>query len=136
MKSLICRRVRSLCLVSIFLILLLIISIDITSAAVAVTSVIYPINCILCRILTILWGVTAAITTFVIVLAGIKWMGSMEDPTMRAQAKTTIIHAIVGLIIVTIAIQVVGWAVQNTVAGTYFDPADWMPASDCARFCT
>ncbi|RLI90495.1 MAG: hypothetical protein DRO89_05765 [Candidatus Altiarchaeales archaeon] len=49
-------------------------------------------------------------------------MGSADDPGARAQAKS----------IVTVASQVVAWAVQGTVAGSIpgytFDPRDFLPA--------
>jgi len=131
-----------ICYGAIFFVLLLI-NIGTTSAAVAVTDVTNPINCLLCRILTILWGIVAAIATFVIVLAGLKWIGSADDPGGRAQAKATIVHAIIGLIIVTVAMQVVAWAVQGTVAGSIhgytFDPRDFLPApagNGCSTLCT
>jgi hypothetical protein len=135
MNSLVPSRFWGICLATI---LFFLITSCITSASTAtIESVINPINCILCRIITILWGITAAITTFVIVIAGIKWMGSMDDPGARAQAKTSIIHAIVGMVIVMIALQVVGWAVTNTQVS--FDPLDFLPASaggsGCDPFC-
>ncbi len=131
-------RIKGICSAVILLVLLLS-SIDIASAAVVITSIIYPISCVLCRILQILWGITAGITTMVIVLAGLKWIGSMEDPGSRAVAKSSIVHAIVGLILVTIAMQIVAWMVQGTVVGSVagytFDPADWLPTANCALFC-
>jgi len=134
MGFLVCGRIRSICLVIAFLL----INIGITLAVPAATAVTNPIHCVLCRILTILWGVTAGIATFVIVIAGIKWMGSMDDPGARAQAKSSIVHAVIGLIIVMIALQLVGWAVTNTVAE--FDPLDFIPVAaggnGCVPFCT
>jgi len=52
-----------------------------------------------------------------IVVGGLKWMGAMEDVNARAQAKTTVIHAIIGLIIVVIAMWVVNWMFIG--AGTF-----------------
>jgi hypothetical protein len=51
--------------------------------------------------------IAGAIATLVIVINGIKWTGSSDDPGARKQAKQGIIHAIVGLIIVMIAVNVV-----------------------------
>ena len=67
------------------------------------------VNTTLCNIVLFLWALTAGITTLVIVLAGIKWMGSMEDINARREAKITIVHAIIGLIIVLIALTIVNW---------------------------
>jgi len=67
------------------------------------------INTFLCNIVLVLWGITAGITTLVITLAGIKWMGSEDDLAARREAKITIVHAIIGLIIVLIALTIVNW---------------------------
>ena len=67
------------------------------------------VNTFLCQIVLILWSITAGIATLVITLAGIKWMGSEDDLAARREAKITIIHAIIGLIIVLIALTIVNW---------------------------
>ena len=72
------------------------------------------INVLLCRIITVLWGVSAAVATIVIVIAGIKWIGSSEDAGARAQAKSTIVHAVIGLIIVMVALVLVNWVIGGT----------------------
>ena len=51
--------------------------------------------------------IAGAIASLVIVINGIKWTGSSDDPGARKQAKQGIIHAIVGLVIVMIAVEVV-----------------------------
>lgn len=55
----------------------------------------------------LLMMIAGAIATLVIVINGIKWTGSSDDPGARKQAKQGIIHAIVGLVIVMIAVNVV-----------------------------
>ncbi|MBN2014890.1 MAG: hypothetical protein JW778_06895 [Candidatus Altiarchaeota archaeon] len=67
------------------------------------------VNETLCNIAITLWGVSAGVAAFQIVLAGVRWSGSMEDPQTRKEAKTTIIHAIVGLIIVMMAMEIANW---------------------------
>ncbi|OYT42162.1 MAG: hypothetical protein B6U86_00845 [Candidatus Altiarchaeales archaeon ex4484_43] len=67
------------------------------------------VNTFLCQIVLVLWGITAGIVTLVITLAGIKWMGSEDDLAARREAKITIVHAIIGLIIVLIALTIVNW---------------------------
>ena len=67
------------------------------------------VNTFLCNIVLVLWGITAGIATLVITLAGIKWMGSEDDLAARREAKITIVHAIIGLIIVLIALTIVNW---------------------------
>ena len=61
-------------------------------------------------LLTFIAGGVAAV---VIVLQGIKWIGSAEDPGARKQAKQGIIHAVVGLVIVLIAVWIVVMVVGN-----------------------
>ncbi|HDH41886.1 MAG TPA: hypothetical protein ENG12_05755 [Candidatus Altiarchaeales archaeon] len=89
----------------------LVMAIEIVAAQ---TTVISLINALICRLITVLWGISAAVATIVIVVAGIKWIGSSEDAGARAQAKATIVHAIIGLIIVIIALSIVNWAVTGT----------------------
>jgi len=55
----------------------------------------------------LLMYIAGAIATLVLVINGIKWTGSSDDPGARKQAKQGIIHAVVGLIIVMIAVNVV-----------------------------
>jgi len=80
----------------------------------AQTTVISLITHLICRLITVLWGISAAVATIVIVVAGIKWIGSSEDASARAQAKATIVHAVIGLIIVIVALSLVNWAVTGT----------------------
>jgi len=62
---------------------------------------------ILANIAWLLTVIAAAVGIVVIVLQGIKWTGSAEDPGARKQAKQGIIHAVIGLVIVLIAVWVV-----------------------------
>ncbi len=86
-----------------------------TGMAVAQGTVISLINELICRLIQVLWGIAAAVATIVIVIAGIKWIGSSEDAGARAQAKATIIHAIIGLIIVIVALAIVNWSITGHV---------------------
>ncbi|RLI90494.1 MAG: hypothetical protein DRO89_05760 [Candidatus Altiarchaeales archaeon] len=79
----------------------------------AQTTVVSLINALICRLITILWGVSAAVATIVMVIAGIRWIGSSEDAGARAQAKSTIVHAIIGLIIVIVALSIVNYAITG-----------------------
>ncbi len=66
---------------------------------------------IICNVLDslydVLYIVAGGIGVVVVVLQGIKWASSADDPGARKQAKEGIVHAIVGLIIVLIAVAVV-----------------------------
>ncbi|MFH1722382.1 MAG: hypothetical protein ABH950_07250 [Candidatus Altiarchaeota archaeon] len=65
------------------------------------------LSTILCVIVQLLIFIAGGIAIVIIVLNGIKWTASSDDPGARKQAKQGIVHAIVGLIIVLIAIFVV-----------------------------
>jgi hypothetical protein len=62
---------------------------------------------VLYNIRDLLFFISAGIAAVVIVLQGVKWIGSAEDPGARKQAKQGIIHAVVGLVIVLIAVWIV-----------------------------
>jgi len=65
------------------------------------------LSTILCVIVQVLVYIAGGIAIIIIVLNGIKWTASSDDPGARKKAKEGIVHAIVGLIIVLIAITVV-----------------------------
>ena len=85
-----------------------------------VTSVITIITNLICRLILVLYGIAAAVASIVIVIAGIRWVGSAEDAGARAAAKSTMIHAIIGLIIVIVALAIVNWAVTGTSVSRTF----------------
>lgn len=62
---------------------------------------------ILQNLKTLLYAIAGGIAVVVITLQGIKWIGSAEDPGARKQAKQGIIHAVVGLVVVLLAIWIV-----------------------------
>ncbi|MCX6695059.1 MAG: pilin [Candidatus Altiarchaeota archaeon] len=62
---------------------------------------------ILYNIRDLLFYIAAGVAVVVITLQGIKWTGSADDPGARKQAKEGIVHAVIGLIIVMIAVWIV-----------------------------
>ena len=52
--------------------------------------------------------VGGAVASLVIVIAAIKWTGSENDAGARKSAKDAIVHAVVGLIILTVGETVIG----------------------------
>lgn len=72
---------------------------------------------VLANITWLLYMIAAGVGVVVIVLQGIKWAGSAEDPGARKQAKQGIIHAVVGLVIVLIAV----WIVELVFTGDRCD---------------
>ncbi|MEA3255164.1 MAG: hypothetical protein U9Q22_04970 [Candidatus Altiarchaeota archaeon] len=69
--------------------------------------------CLICRILTLFLFVAGAIAALVIVIAGIRWVGSGEDPGARTAAKSSVVSALVGLIIIVLAVYLVTWLVTS-----------------------
>ncbi len=75
---------------------------------------------VLVSIRTVLYLIAAGVGVVVITLQGVKWAGSADDPGARKQAKQGIIHAIVGLIIVLVAVAVVTMVFGSTCGATAF----------------
>jgi hypothetical protein len=80
-------------------------------ATASVSTVTSNILTMVCNIVKVLAGVAVGLAALVIIVAGIKWIGSSEDAGARAQAKTTIVHALVGLVIIIVAVALVNWTV-------------------------
>ena len=78
-----------------------------TGATAGVVSAQTAICTILSNIQLLLMAIAGGIGIVVITLQGIKWAGSAEDPGARKQAKQGIIHAVIGLIIVMLAVWIV-----------------------------
>ena len=55
----------------------------------------------------LLYSIAGGIGTIIITLQGIKWIASAEDQGVRKEAKQGIIHAVIGLIIVMMAVWIV-----------------------------
>jgi len=67
-------------------------------------SIIYnPIRSIVCMFVRVVILVAAAIAAVVFVVAGTRWVISRDDAAKRKQAKESMIHAIIGLVIIGIA---------------------------------
>ena len=71
------------------------------------------INCVICKVANLIFMIVAALAAIVIILAGLKWLTSGDDPGARSAAKTAIISAFVGIIIVFIAVYVVSWVTEG-----------------------
>jgi hypothetical protein len=63
---------------------------------------------IVCSFRNVFSTAATGIAGLVMVIAGIQWVSSEADPGARKKAKTSMIHAIVGLIIISIANQIAG----------------------------
>ncbi|MBN2251041.1 MAG: TrbC/VirB2 family protein [Candidatus Altiarchaeota archaeon] len=87
----------------------------------------YSINCIFCRIATLAFMLTASLAALVIILAGLKWLVSGEDPAARSAAKSTIVNVFVGIIIIFTAVYLVSYVTKDLLPGA--DPTLWMDSS-------
>jgi len=95
------------------LLLLALVGFVVAAAATGLNSAKTKICNVLYNVRDLLTFIAGGIAAVVIVLQGIKWIGSAEDPGARKQAKQGIIHAVVGLIIVLIAVWIVVMVVGN-----------------------
>lgn len=86
---------------------------QVTSEAISI-----PVNTVLCMIYNGIYQIAASIAVLVFVFAGIKFVASMDDPGKRKSAKDTMIAAIIGLIIVSIGIEIVGSVLTSVLSGT------------------
>jgi hypothetical protein len=87
--------------------LVMLIGANIVMAQGGKTEAVSQICVILESIQWMLYMIAGGIGVVVITLQGIKWAGSAEDPGARKQAKQGIIHAVIGLVIVLLAVWIV-----------------------------
>jgi hypothetical protein len=57
---------------------------------------------VICSIARVFRSIATGIAALVMVIAGIKWTASENDPGARKSAKDAMVHALVGLIIISI----------------------------------
>ncbi|MFH1721553.1 MAG: pilin [Candidatus Altiarchaeota archaeon] len=91
-------------LVSLLFILILI---STFGSAQMVDSIVSPVSSVVCMIYRVIVRVAGAIAGLVFVIAGVKWVASQDDPGERKQAKETMKNAIIGLIIIMVANNVI-----------------------------
>jgi hypothetical protein len=63
--------------------------------------------------LSVAFGIIGALAFLIIVIAGMRYMLAQGDPSSTAQAKNTIIYALVGLVIAILAESIVSLAVSR-----------------------
>lgn len=91
------------------------------------------IACMICRVMNIFFYIAGGIAALIIVIAGIRWVGSGEDPGARAASKSSIISAIVGLIIIVMAVYLVTWLLSSFGIMDDVVITDWI--TDCTNVC-
>lgn len=69
--------------------------------------VIAKVSPIICDIYAGFISIATGVAALIMVIAGIKWISSENDPGARKAAKDAMIHAIVGLIIINIIVSII-----------------------------
>lgn len=64
-------------------------------------------------VLNIVFSITASISLLMIVIGGLRYILAKGDPNGTAQAKNTIIYAVVGLVITMAAYSIVTFVVKG-----------------------
>lgn len=64
-------------------------------------------------IVNIVFGIAGSLALLFIVIGSLRYIISRGDPQATAQAKNTIIYALVGLIVTALAYSIVGFVVRN-----------------------
>lgn len=64
-------------------------------------------------ILSIVFATLGGVSVLVVIIGGIKYAGSQGDPAGIAKAKSTIIYALVGIVVAVMAVIIVQFTVQN-----------------------
>lgn len=79
------------------------------SAVVDFSQLINKIKTVVCdKIYKVVAGVIGAVAAIMIVIAGLKWIASENDPSQRKQAKDMMIMVLIGLILLAIGYQLIG----------------------------
>lgn len=63
--------------------------------------------------LSIVFAITASIALLMIVIAGFRYIVAHGDPNATAQAKNTILYAIIGLLVTMVAYSIVIFVVKG-----------------------
>jgi uncharacterized membrane protein YjgN (DUF898 family) len=87
------------------------------------------INKVLCKLASLIFFTAGAIASLVIILAGVRWVTAADDPGARNGAKTTIISAFVGLIIIMIAVYIVAIVINGILPTSNIQPTAWLSGS-------
>jgi len=66
------------------------------------------VSSVICGFYDAFKAIATGIAALVMVIAGVKWVASENDPGARKAAKDAMIHAIVGLIIITLIGSIIG----------------------------
>ncbi|MFH0859712.1 MAG: pilin [Candidatus Altiarchaeota archaeon] len=70
-------------------------------------SIFVPVSSIVCTFRRAIVEIVGALASVIFVISGIRWIWSQDDPGKRKSAKDAMVHAIVGLIIIGVADEIV-----------------------------
>lgn len=93
-------------------ILVLLLLVRLVSASLA-DDIVTPLLDVICNLYCAVSKIALFVASVVVVLAGIKWVASGDDPGGRKAAKDTIIFVIVGLIVIAIAATIVSGVIGS-----------------------
>ncbi|MEM2918560.1 MAG: TrbC/VirB2 family protein [Candidatus Altiarchaeota archaeon] len=113
---------------------LLLLSVLITTVYAQALDIKSTLCVLICRVFNLIFFISTGIAALIIIAAGIKWIGSGDDPSARGAAKSTIVHAIIGLIVVIIAVFLVWWIAGSLTGVDILNPTGFI-TGDCAGAC-
>lgn len=91
----------------VFLLIVLFSNAKPAAAAFDYNAIMVPIQNVICGIYGVFIYIAATLAALVFLVAAVQWVASRDDPAKRKQAQTIMIHAIIGLIIVGIAAEII-----------------------------
>lgn len=101
---------------AILILMLLAAHVSAQAAASELAGAIYSkVEPVACGIFLAIGMVAGGIASVIIIYGGIKYLAGADDPGARKQAKDMIIHAIVGMIIIIIAVELVQLGSGNSL---------------------
>ncbi|MFH1126302.1 MAG: TrbC/VirB2 family protein [Candidatus Altiarchaeota archaeon] len=92
--------------VCLLLVLLLLITFAQLAAASPWDQIKAKIRSIICELIKAFASIATGIGAFTMIIAAIQWISSESDAGARKKAKSTMVHVVVGLIIVSLAQQI------------------------------
>lgn len=80
---------------------------SVSASIISPTEISDPIRTIACTFAKALIWTAASIAVLVFALAGVKWMYAQEDASKRKVARDTMIHCLIGLMIIAVAEEII-----------------------------
>lgn len=100
---------------AILILMLLAVHVSAAAASELANAIFSKVEPVACGIFLAIGMVAGGIASVIIIYGGIKYLAGADDPGARKQAKDMIIHAIVGMIIIIIAVELVQLGSGNSL---------------------